>query len=157
MDEETWRRVWDQKPLSYFNLARGFFSQMKKRNSDVIINVAGVQGNKPSFGFLASATANAALMTFAHGLGSRSIDNGVRVLTVNPGGTEIPRLVNMLQGWAERKFGDSQRWPELIEDNPLGRLAKPEEITDVVVFFASARASYVNATTITVDGGLTYR
>jgi NAD(P)-dependent dehydrogenase (short-subunit alcohol dehydrogenase family) len=157
MDEETWRKTWDLKVFGYINLARGFFEQMKPRKSGVIINIAGVSGDRPSFGFLAGATASAALMTFAHGMGSRSIDSGVRVLTVNPGGTETPRLVEMLKAGANNRFGDSQRWRELLTDTPLGRLAKPEEIANVVLFLASDKASYVNATTITVDGGLSYR
>jgi glucose 1-dehydrogenase len=48
--------------------------------------------------------------------------------------------------------------PELLkrldEAIPLGRIAQPAEIADVVIFFASDKAGYVNATTVTVDGGL---
>jgi glucose 1-dehydrogenase len=48
--------------------------------------------------------------------------------------------------------------PELLkrpdETIPLGRIAQPAEIADVAVFLASGKAGYVNATTVTVDGGL---
>jgi NAD(P)-dependent dehydrogenase (short-subunit alcohol dehydrogenase family) len=48
--------------------------------------------------------------------------------------------------------------PELLkrldETIPLGRIAQPAEIADVAVFLASDKAGYVNATTVTVDGGL---
>jgi glucose 1-dehydrogenase len=37
---------------------------------------------------------------------------------------------------------------------PVGRLARPEEIADVVVFLASGKAGYMNATTVVVDGGI---
>jgi NAD(P)-dependent dehydrogenase (short-subunit alcohol dehydrogenase family) len=157
MDEETWREVWDLKVFGYINLARAFFQQMQSRKAGVIINVAGVQGERPSYGFLAGATGNAALMTLARGMGSRSIDSGVRVLTINPGGTETPRLVNMLKAGAEKSLGDAERWRETLTDFPLGRLAKPEEVADLILFLASDRASYINATVITIDGGLSHR
>ena len=153
MDEETWRKAWDLKIFGYINMARAFFPQMQARQSGVIINVAGTAGERPGFGFLAGATGNAALMTLARGMGSRSIDDGVRVLTVNPGGTETARAVTLAKTRAEQQFGDAERWRETMTNLPLGRLAKPEEVADLIVFLASERASYINATVITIDGG----
>jgi 3-oxoacyl-[acyl-carrier protein] reductase len=44
---------------------------------------------------------------------------------------------------------------ERSQELPLGRIALPEEVADVVCFLASARASYLTGITITVDGGIT--
>ena len=48
--------------------------------------------------------------------------------------------------------------PEVVEtfkaNNPMGRLGKPEEIADAVVYLASEKASYVNGQLLSVDGGL---
>jgi NAD(P)-dependent dehydrogenase (short-subunit alcohol dehydrogenase family) len=81
----------------------------------------------------------------------------VRVLGVNPGSTETERSRKRIEKLAQDKFGDASRWRELTADAPFGRLASADELADVIVFMASARASYVSGTIVTVDGGRTVR
>ncbi|MBN1685240.1 MAG: SDR family NAD(P)-dependent oxidoreductase [Spirochaetales bacterium] len=157
MSESAWREGWDLKIFGYINMARAFCRSMEKRRSGVIINIAGAAGERPGYGFLAGAAGNAAIMAFTRGLGSRSIDNGIRVLAVNPGRTVTARMESMLKAEAERLHGDSSRWSEPLSGLPLGRAAKPEEVADLVVFLSSDRAAYINATVITIDGGATLR
>jgi NAD(P)-dependent dehydrogenase (short-subunit alcohol dehydrogenase family) len=156
-DEETWRRAWDLKIFGYINMARAFYRAMQDRGGGVIVNVIGAAGDRPGYNFLAGASGNAALMAFTRGLGSRSIDEGVRVVAVSPGGVETPRMVTLAETRAKRELGDPSRWRELSGDLPLGRPAKAEEVADLVVFLSSERASYVNATVVTIDGGNSYR
>ena len=81
----------------------------------------------------------------------------MRVLGVNPGATETERSRARIENLAQTKLGDSSRWRELTKSAPLGRLATVDELADVIVFMASARASYVSGTIVTVDGGRTIR
>ena len=156
-NEDTWRVAWDLKIFGYINMTRAFYRIMRERDGGVIVNVIGAAGEKPGYNFLAGSSGNAALMAFTRGMGSRSIDDGVRVVAVNPGGVETPRMVTLAETRAERELGDASRWRELSNDLPLGRPARPEEVADLVVFLSSERASYVNATVVTIDGGNTYR
>ena len=59
------------------------------------------------------------------------------------------------------KLGDESRYPEIQKaanvNLPFGRAARPDELGDVIAFLASARASYVNGTIVTVDGGNSLR
>jgi len=157
MPEETWRAAWDLKVYGYINMIRAFYPEMEKRKSGVIINIAGTAGERPGFGFLAGAAGNAAVMALSRGLGSRSIDNGVRVLTVNPGRTNTKRMEELQKAEADRLYGDNRRWRELLADLPVKRAAGPDEVADLVVFLSSCRAAYINATVITIDGGATQR
>jgi NAD(P)-dependent dehydrogenase (short-subunit alcohol dehydrogenase family) len=130
---------------------------MKQKKSGVIINVIGLAGERLRSDYIAGTTGNAALMAFTRALGGESVDYGVRVVGVNPGQIETPRLRNALEVQAERKLGDRSKWMQMVNKPPLGRLGRPEEIADVVAFLASRRASFVSGTIVTVDAGRSSR
>ncbi len=157
IDEERWRKAWDLKVFGYVNMTRVFYRRMKERGAGVIVNVIGLAGERPDAGYVAGSAGNASLMGFTRAMGGASLDHGVRVVAVNPGLVETGRSVTLLQGRAEKEFGDKERWRELLQRQPLQRAAKPEEIGDLVVYLASARASWITGTVVTVDGGVSSR
>ena len=151
IDEETWREAWDLKVFGYVNTCRLAFAAMKRRGGGVIINVIGATGERPSAGYVAGSAGNASLMALTRALGGTSTKYGIRVVAINPGAIETPRLVTLLQGSAERRFGDPERWRELLDpDFPPGQ---PAHIADMVAFLASDRSSNTTGTVITIDGG----
>ena len=154
VDEERWRRAWDLKVFGYINLTREYLRRMKARRGGVIVNVLGSAGENPTAGYIAGTTGNAGLMAFTRGVGSTSIDDGVRVVGVNPGPVETDRITTLLRTRAEGEFGDPERWRDYTRNWPLGRAAKPEECADLVVFLASGRAAYISGVIMTIDGGL---
>jgi NAD(P)-dependent dehydrogenase (short-subunit alcohol dehydrogenase family) len=162
LDETTdavWRTAWDLKVFGYINLARAFYAAMKQRRDGVILNVIGYAGERLNARYIVGTTANAGLMAFTRSLGSKAPDFGVRVLGVNPGYTATDRAERQLRVFSEQRFGTPARWREAERDLnlPFGRMARPEEIADVVAFLVSPRASYVSGTIVTVDGGATHR
>ena len=157
VDEPTWRDAWDLKVFGFINLSRAYYSRMRSRKSGVIINVIGLAGDRPSYDYIAGTTGNAALMAFTRALGSKSVDHGVRVMAVNPPYTETERLTKQLRRAAQARFGDPERWRELLRNLPFDRPARPEEIADMVVFLASPRASYMSGSVVNVDGGAASR
>ena len=90
-------------------------------------------------------------------LGGRSIDDGIRVVAVNPGGVETERMVAIQKARAARELGDASRWREFFADKPLQRAATPEEVANVIVFLASDKASWVSGAVVPVDGGFLNR
>jgi 3-oxoacyl-[acyl-carrier protein] reductase len=157
VDEATWRSAWDLKVFGFINLSRQYFTLMRERRAGVIINVIGLAGERPAYDYIAGTAGNAALMAFTRALGSGSVDHGVRVVAVNPPYTETDRLVSQLSRAAQARFGDASRWRELLKHLPFDRPARPQEIADMVVFLASARASYMSGTVVSVDGGAASR
>ncbi|HYK40424.1 MAG TPA: SDR family oxidoreductase, partial [Candidatus Eremiobacteraceae bacterium] len=81
--------------------------------------------------------------------------HGITVNNVCPGYTATDRLSELSEALAARNrvtIDDVvEGWKKQI---PAGRLGKPEEFAAVVAFLASERASYVNGTSIAIDGGI---
>ncbi len=153
VDEARWRAAWDLKVFGYINMTRAFLGLMAARGQGVIVNVIGLAGEKPDAGYVAGSAGNAALMAFTRAVGGTSLEDGVRVVAVNPGAVETDRLVSLMRTRAEDQFGDAERWRELTSRLPLGRPASVQEVADMVVFLASERAAYISGTVITIDGG----
>jgi len=152
--DQRWRDAWDLKVFGYVGLSRLFYPEMKDRGHGVIVNVIGLAGERPDTNYIAGSVGNSALIAFTRALGSHSLDDGVRVVGINPGPVQTDRIVALLQARAQREKGDSSRWADYLEALPLGRAAKPEEVADLVVFLASERASYLCGSVVTLDGGL---
>lgn len=151
--EERWRDAWELKVFGYINMCRAFYAKMKERGHGVIINVTGLASDRLDADYIAGSTGNAGLNAFTRTLGSRSLRDGIRVLSVSPGAVETERLVGLMSTRAEAEFGDASRWQSYLSKLPLERAAAVKEVADVVMFLASERASYVSGTVITVDGG----
>jgi NAD(P)-dependent dehydrogenase (short-subunit alcohol dehydrogenase family) len=95
-------------------------------------------------------------MLASAGLAAAFGPRGVRVNAVNPGSTLTERLHEGLRAEARMNGGTPEEaLAKASSELPLGRIATPEEIADVVVFLCSARASYVSGAIVSMDGALT--
>lgn len=155
--EEAWRRGWDLKVFGYINLTRLIYARMKVRGHGVIINDIGNAGERLDFDYIAGSTGNASLMAFTRALGGRSLDDGIRVIGVNPGMVQTQRMTKLLKARALKLFGDEGRHAELLDRYPLGRGSTVEELADLMVFLASPRSSYTSGCVVTLDGGVSSR
>ena len=151
--EDRWRQAWDLKVFGYINMCRRFYAEMKSRRRGVIINVLGVAGEKMDRGYIAGSTGNAALMAFTKALGGSAGDDGLRVVGINPGAIATDRLVTIMKTRALDRFGDANRWEELMQPLPMGRAGTAEEIGVMVAFLASDISAYTTGTIVTIDGG----
>jgi NAD(P)-dependent dehydrogenase (short-subunit alcohol dehydrogenase family) len=157
VDEVRWREAWDLKVYGYVNLMRAIYRHMRGKGRKVIVNVLGLGGERPQWRYVCGNAANVALAGVTKSLGGHSIDDGIRVVAVNPGAVETERMRRIQMARAEKEFGDPDRWREYFADKPLGRAATPEEVANVVVFLASDRASWVSGAVVPVDGGFLHR
>ncbi|MEZ5784201.1 MAG: SDR family oxidoreductase [Rhizobiaceae bacterium] len=157
VDADAWRAGWEVKVMGYIDLCRAFYPRMKAAGGGVILNNIGNGGENFDFRYIAGSTGNAALMAFTRALGGRSLEDGVRVVGINPGPVATDRIANIMKKRAKEAWGDESRFGELLAEYPLGRAATVREVVDMFVFLASSRSSYTSGTIITIDGGLTSR
>jgi NAD(P)-dependent dehydrogenase (short-subunit alcohol dehydrogenase family) len=153
MTEAKWREAWELKVFGYVNATRAMLEKMYARKKGVVVNVIGLAGESYNYDYVAGTMGNAGLMAFTRAVGSKSVDHGVRVVAINPPATRTDRMLTLMRGRAEQKFGDPERWRELTTHMPFGRPAEPDEVADLAVFLASDRASYISGVVVTLDAG----
>src|SRR4051812_223651 len=151
--DHTWRSAWDLKVFGFIALSRALYPSMAARRSGVIVNVIGAAGEKYPAGYIAGATANAALMALTRALGRSSTTDGIRVVGINPGPVATARHQMLARARAESELGNAERWREFYNTMPFGRAGRPEEIAYAVAFLASPLSGYTSGTILTIDGG----
>ena len=152
-----WIEAWDLKVFGFVHLCQLYLPGMEARGDGAVVNVIGMAGRAPRADYVCGAAGNAALIAFTAAVGGRSVDRGVRVVGVAPGATRTERIVRLSRTRAKARFGDEERWGEMLAGLPFGRPAHPEEIADAVVFCASPRGGYLSGTTLEADGGAQFR
>jgi NAD(P)-dependent dehydrogenase (short-subunit alcohol dehydrogenase family) len=157
VDEQTWRKAWDLKVFGYVNMCRAYYALMKKRGSGVIINITGNAAQTHDPEYICGVAGNAALTAFSQSLGSVSVRDGIRVISLNPGPVETERLVNLMKKKARDRTGNADNWRELFKPLPFGRACAPEEVGAMIAFLASERCSYNSGSVVTIDAGLSAR
>jgi 3-oxoacyl-[acyl-carrier protein] reductase len=154
--DEEWMNGWSLKLLGYIRMAREVLPHMQGRGRGRIINVVGAAARNPAVTYMMGGCANAALINFTKALADLGAKSGVLVTGVSPGPVQTERWDTLVRQQAAAASKDVETFvKEQGATFPLGRVALPEEVADLVCFLASARASYLTGITITVAGGIT--
>lgn len=153
LGEEDWAESIASKLMGEIRCCRAALPLLRQSGAGVIINVTGHRGKQPDALALPASVTNAGLANFIVGLAQAEAPRGVRVVGVSPGPVDTRRIHGIFETEA-RLAGLSvqavrERW---VASVPLGRIARVEEVADVIVFLASPRAGYISGTTIQVDG-----
>jgi NAD(P)-dependent dehydrogenase (short-subunit alcohol dehydrogenase family) len=152
--DADWQEDWSLKVFGYVRLMREVFPLMQQQGGGRIVNIIGTAGRQPTAAYLAGGGANAALMNMTKALADEGAPYNILVNAVNPGPIRTERWDMMMAGIAaQRGCTPAEAEAQWLRDNPLQRPGEPEEVAALVVFLASAPASYINGVVIPVDGG----
>jgi glucose 1-dehydrogenase len=121
---------------------------MQAKRPAKIINISSVHEELPFPHFSSYCASKGGLKMLTRNLSIELAPLGITINNIAPGAIETPINKNLLN--------DPVKLKSLLENIPLRRLGKPEDVASVAAFLASEESSYVTGTTFVVDGGLTW-
>lgn len=130
-----------------FHTVQAVLPGMIARQGGVILNMTSVNGIG-YYGNEAYSAAKAGLFSLTRSIAVRYGEHGIRCNGVAAGTIATP-------AWAHRVQARPDVLTTVAKWYPLGRVGTPADIADAMLFLASAQASWITGTTLTVDGGLT--
>lgn len=158
LTDAHWQQELDLNLISAIRLDRTLLPQMIKQQSGVIIHISSVAGKQALWNLnLAYAVSKAALNSYSKALATELAGQGVRVLTVSPGATKTAPMVKFLEDYAASAgITAEEGMRQLMAQTggiPMGRMAEPEEVAQLVHFLVSPSAAYLTGTNYAIDGG----
>jgi meso-butanediol dehydrogenase / (S,S)-butanediol dehydrogenase / diacetyl reductase len=150
MSEKEWDYVLDTNLKSIFLVSQALGKIMtegarREKRDRAIVNVASLSAHQAGAEIPHYSAAKAGVINFTRSLALELSSSEIRVNSVSPGFVETPLIEQGLQ---------SERFVRAIQRNTaLKRVARPEEVANVIVFAASSEASYMTGTDLLVDGG----
>jgi glucose 1-dehydrogenase len=113
-----------------------------------IINISSVHEELPFPHFTSYCASKGGIKMFTRNLSIELAPLGITINNIAPGAIETPINKNLLS--------DPAKLGPLLENIPLNRLGKPEDVAGIAAFLASSDSDYMTGTTVVVDGGLTW-
>ncbi|WP_031468464.1 SDR family NAD(P)-dependent oxidoreductase [Sciscionella sediminilitoris] len=142
---EEWRRVLDVNLTGYFVLLRNIVPRMADAGGGSIVQVASIAGHT-GYGFSSYTASKGGVLALTRQLAAELAGKGIRINSVSPGVVE--------SGLNRDTLGNELIRSATVDNIPLGRLGRPDDIARVVAFLAGPASEFVTGADLVADGGM---
>lgn len=150
--DKDWDFSFNLNVRSHFVVIRTFLPNMLEKGGGSIINVASVAGSiKGIPNRLVYGASKAAVIGLTKSIAIDYVKQGIRCNALCPGTVDTPSLGERISAFADPE----QARRDFIARQPMGRLAKAEELAELAVFLASDESVFMTGQAVIMDGGIT--
>jgi NAD(P)-dependent dehydrogenase (short-subunit alcohol dehydrogenase family) len=154
LEDDDWQADLDVKLFSLIRCSREVLPHMREAGGGRIVNVGAVYARMPDPTFFATSVNRAAGLSFTKALAMEVAPDNVLVNAVNIGFVVTPQWENIRLRRAPELPPDEFFRELAAQEVPLGRFGGADEVSGLVAFLLSARASYITGASIDVAGGM---
>jgi NAD(P)-dependent dehydrogenase (short-subunit alcohol dehydrogenase family) len=152
-EEEVWDEVLDVNLKGIYLASKHAIPQMRKRGGGAIVNLSSVQAFASQKGVAAYTASKGGINALTRAMALDHAEENIRVNAVCPASVDTPML-----RWSADLFKGEKSVEETVAEwgkmHPVGRVARAEEVAEVIAFLASPRSSFVTGGEYKVDGGM---
>ena len=152
--EEEWMSAFEQVFLSVVRFSKLVIPGMIVKQWGRIVNISSISVKQPIDNLILSNSFRSGIIGFAKSLSNEFAKYNITVNNVAPGYTLTNRLYDLAVNRAKHSgLSHEEVLADMAKQVPMNRLARPEEIGDIVTYLCSNQAGYITGNTIHVDGG----